>query len=175
MTHFFSFLNIASYKCGYILSNKTHFVTVHHATITKNSSCQLWTASSTKPKTLVTPDHKAEMEQWRLCSIREPRQHRDPALWQQMWSWAESSIINPATHINFTKKSRAGSLYRKSRGLPRGTVSVAEKQPVPALGKPLTEKVMVEASLAGGCSPFFIFPQTYVTSLPPLPGLSFLP
>lgn len=102
----------------------------------------------------------AEMEQWKLCSIREPRQHRDSALWQQIWSWAGSSIINPATHINFIKRSRAGSGYGKSRDLPeRNIVSVAEKELVPVLGKPLTEEVVVEVSLARGCSPLFTFPR----------------
>lgn len=170
MTHFFSFLNIASYKRGYIVSNKTHIVTFHHASITKNSSCQLWTASPTKPQTL-WPSHS-----WDGADEALLHQGAQTALWQKIWSWAESSIINPGTRINFIKKSRTGSGYRKSRDLPeRSTVSVAEKQPVPALGKPLAEEVVVEASLAGGCFPLFIFPPTYIISLPPSPGLCFLP
>lgn len=126
MTHFFSFLNIASHKCGYILSNKTHIVTVHYATKTKNSSqkpppASFVTASSPKTKTLVPLTRPGQSE----GSSPPSGSPGSTGTWHGgnrcgASGGAGGFIINPATHVNFIKKSRAGSGHRRSRDLPRG-------------------------------------------------------
>lgn len=156
MTHFFFFLNIASYKCGYILSNKTHIVTVHHATITKNSSCQLWTTSFTKLQTLVT----LTWLRWSSGSSGSSAPSGNPGITGSRYGAGQEDPSSTQTLIPTLLRGAELALGTGRAGIvQRGTVSAAERQLVPALGKPLTEEVVVEASLAGGCSSLFLFPR----------------
>lgn len=129
---FFSFLNIASYKCGCIQRNKTHIVTVHHRTKTEDSS---FTSVSFPPTKHFGAPCEAKMERMQMSSAQEPRQLRDMAQWQQVGRRLQSQPSR--CHQLYPKgdTSRIGPEHRKNGFVQRNRVLIAVRHLVPASEK----------------------------------------